>query len=80
MSVTDKSSLALSTNHWLRLSDEMVLLVFRQLPQKELVTISLVSKRFRDLSRDDSLWTELTLDYKDFQFNTGRMLTGADSL
>ena len=58
----------LSINHWLRLSDEIVLHVLRQLPQSNLVTVSFVNRRFRDLSRDDSLWTELTLDYKDFQY------------
>jgi len=51
-------------NHWLRLSDEMALYILRHLPQKSLKTVSLVNKKFRDLSRDDSLWTELTLDYK----------------
>ena len=64
----ESSSPVSSTNHWLRLSDEIVLLVFNQLSIKDLVTVSLVNKRFRDLSRDDSLWTELTLDYKDFQY------------
>jgi len=55
------------TNPWLCLSDEMALYVLRHLPQKSLVTVSLVNKKFRDLSRDDSLWTELTLDYKDIK-------------
>ena len=64
----ESSSPVSSTNHWLRLSDEIVLLVFSQLPKQDLVTVSLVNKRFRDLSRDDSLWTELTLDYEAFQY------------
>jgi len=55
------------TNYWLCLSDEMVLFILRHLPQKDLVTVSLVNKKFRDLSRDDSLWTRLTLDYQDIK-------------
>jgi len=55
------------TNYWLCLSDEMVLFILRHLPQKDLVTVSLVNKKFRDLSRDDSLWTELSLDYQDIK-------------
>ena len=54
-------------NHWLRLSDEMALYILHHLPQESLKTVSLVNKRFRDLSRDDSLWTELTLDYEDIK-------------
>ena len=63
----ESSSPVSSTNHWLRLSDEIVLLVFSQLPKQDLVTVSLVNKRFRELSRDDSLWTELTLDHADIK-------------
>ena len=55
------------TNHWFRLSDEVILSIFRLLPQKDLLTLSLMSKKFRDLSRDDSLWTELTLDHADIK-------------
>ena len=57
-------------NHWLRLSDEMALYILCHLPQKSLKTVSLVNKKFRDLSRDDSLWTELTLDYEDIKNKT----------
>lgn len=35
--------------------DEMILLLFSYLPQKDLVKVSEVSKRFRDISRDGSL-------------------------
>ena len=55
------------TNYWLCLSDEMVLFILRHLPQKDLVTVSLINRRFRDLSRDDSLWTKLILDYQDIK-------------
>ena len=56
-------------NLWLRLSDEVALYILRQLSQKSLKTVALVNKKFRDLSRDDSLWTELTLDYEDIKHN-----------
>ena len=56
-----------SINHWPRLSEEMALFILSYLPQKDLVKVSLVSRKFRDLSRDDSLWTELTLDYEDIK-------------
>ncbi len=58
-------------NHWPRLSDEVVLHILRLLPRKELVKSSLIDRRFRTLSRDDSLWTELTLDYVDIKQNAG---------
>ena len=54
-------------DHWSRLPDEVILSIFRLLPQKDLVTLSLINKKFRDLSRDDSLWTELTLDHADIK-------------
>ena len=57
-------------NHWQILSDEMVLSILRLLPQKDLVTVSKINKKLRDLTRDDSLWTELTLDYEDIKQNT----------
>ena len=53
-------------NHWPRLSNELVLIIFSHLPLKDLVSVSLINKKFRDLSRDDSLWTELTLDLVPF--------------
>ena len=56
-------------NHWLSLSDEMALYILRHLPQQSLKTVSLVNKKFRDLSRDDSLWKELTIDYEDIKHN-----------
>ena len=57
-------------NHWLRLSDEMALYILHHLPQESLMTVSLINKKFRDLSRDDSLWTELTLDYEDIKHSS----------
>ena len=55
------------TSYWMCLSDEMVLFILRHLPKIDLVTVSLINKKFRDLSRDDSLWTELSLDYQDIK-------------
>ncbi len=52
-------------NHWLFLSDEMVLYILRLLPHKDLVTVSLVNRQFRDLSRDASLMA--TLAYEDIK-------------
>ena len=51
--------------------EEMILLLFRYLPRKDLVKVSEVSKRFRDLSQDGSLWPlELTLDFSDIEQKT----------
>ena len=64
--IPDASS---AVDHWPRLSDEIVLIILRLLPEKDLVKSSLINKRFRDLSRDKTLWTELTLDYVNFKQN-----------
>ena len=56
-------------NLWPTLSNEIILMILRHLPLKELVKVSLINKKFRDFSRDDSLWTELTLDYEDIKQN-----------
>ena len=53
-----------SINHW---PDEVVLFILRLLPQEDLVTISLINKRFWNLSKDPSLWTQLTLDYENIK-------------
>ena len=58
-------------DHWPLLSDEVVLTILRYLPQNVLVTLSMVNKRMRDISRDDSLWMELTLDYEDIKQSEG---------
>ena len=56
-------------NHWPLLSDEVVIYILRLLPQKDLVRSSLIDRRFRTLSRDDSLWTKLTLDVENIKQN-----------
>ena len=58
-----------SVNCWPLLSDEAVLIIFRLLPQKDLVTVSLVDRRFSQISKDPSLWTQLTLDVKNILLN-----------
>ena len=58
-----------SINHWPRLSNEIALLILRLLPQKDLVSVSLVNRKFRDLSKDPSLWTQLTLDFENIKQN-----------
>ena len=57
-------------NHWLCLSDEMALSILSLLSKKDLVKVSFINRKFRDLSRDVSLWTELVLDCKDIQRDT----------
>ena len=71
-SVSDKDTSTIPVNHWLRLSDEMVLSILRLLSKEDLGKVSLLNKKFRDLSRDNSLWTELTLDYQDIRQNAER--------
>ena len=66
---SDDGQAAAVTNYWLRLSDEMVISILRLLPQEDLVTISRINRKFRTLSQDKSLWTELTLDYQNIKEN-----------
>ena len=54
---------------WTQLSDEVVLDILRLLTKKDLVTSSLISRRFRNLRRDESLWTGLTLDLENIKRN-----------
>ena len=68
-SVIDQDTSTIPVNHWLSLSDEMVLSILRLLSKEDLGKVSLLNKKFRDLSRDNSLWTKLTLDYQDIKQN-----------
>ena len=54
-------------NHWERLPDEVVVFILRYLPQRDLVKVSLINKKFCDVSRDSSLWTRLILDFNDIK-------------
>lgn len=47
-----------------KLSDEMILQIFKWLPKKTLVRCSYVCRRFNQLSQDESLWTRLDLGGK----------------
>jgi len=60
-----ETSSNLVINHWERLSDGDVVSILSFLPQKDLLNVSLISKKFRDVSRDSSLWTKLNLNFND---------------
>lgn len=58
-----------------RLSDEMMLSVFKWLPKKTLMRCSLVNHRFNRVAQDESLWTRLDLAMKTVQpYALGRIL------
>lgn len=58
-----------------RLSDEMMLSVFKWLPKKTLMRCSLVNHRFNRVAQDESLWTRLDLASKTIQpYALGRIL------
>ena len=67
VAVNDQDTSTVPVDHWPILSNEVILFILRLLPQKDIVTISMINKRFRDLSRDASLWKELTLDHADIK-------------
>lgn len=46
---------------FLKLSDEMVLMIFRWLPKNMLVRCSLVCKRWQRIAYDEVLWTRMDL-------------------
>lgn len=48
-------------DHFVKLSDEILLHIFRFLPKKALIRCSQVSKRFNQVSLDESLWARLDL-------------------
>lgn len=50
-----------------RLSDEMILSVFKWLPKKALMRCSLVNHRFHRVALDETLWTRLDLSLKTIQ-------------
>lgn len=51
----------LGEDYFCQLSDEMILQIFRWLPKKTLMRCSQVSKRFNQVSLDETLWTRLDL-------------------
>lgn len=58
-----------------RLSDEMILSVFKWLPKKTLIRCSLVNHRFNRVAQDESLWARLDLAMKSIQSHSlGRIL------
>ncbi|KAF4518512.1 hypothetical protein B566_EDAN009712, partial [Ephemera danica] len=48
-------------NHFSRLSDEILLMIFRWLPKPTLCKVALVSKQWRQIAYDDTLWSRLDL-------------------
>lgn len=48
-------------NYFDRLSDEILLNIFKWLPKKTLLRMATVSRRFNRCSRDETLWTRLDL-------------------
>lgn len=48
-------------DHFGKLSDEVILHIFRFMPKKALIRCSQVSKRFKRISLDETLWTRLDL-------------------
>lgn len=54
-------------DNFARLSDEMILSVFKWLPKKALIRCSLVNHRFNRVAKDESLWTRLDLASKTMQ-------------
>nr|XP_029723559.1 S-phase kinase-associated protein 2 [Aedes albopictus]XP_029723565.1 LOW QUALITY PROTEIN: S-phase kinase-associated protein 2-like [Aedes albopictus] len=52
---------AIMEDHFVRLSDEIILHIFRFLPKKTLIRCGQVSKRFNQVSLDETLWTRLDL-------------------
>ena len=49
------------TDYFSKLSDEIVLSVFRWLPKKSLKRCALVCRRWRDITYDEELWTRMDL-------------------
>ncbi|KAH8337296.1 hypothetical protein KR059_006045 [Drosophila kikkawai] len=54
-------------NYFDRLSDEILLGIFKWLPKKTLLRMATVSKRFNRCSRDETLWTRLDLGLRTFR-------------
>lgn len=62
-------------DNFTRLSDEVILSIFKWLPKKALMRCSLVNHRFNRVSQDESLWTRLDLAMKTIQpYAFGRIL------
>lgn len=62
-------------DNFAKLSDEILLSVFKWLPKKTLIRCSLVSHRFNRVTQDESLWTRLDLGGKTIQtYALGRIL------
>lgn len=62
-------------DNFTKLSDEILLSIFKWLPKKTLIRCSLVNHRFNRVTQDESLWTRLDLAGKTIQpYALGRIL------
>lgn len=62
-------------DNFARLSDEVLLSIFKWLPKRTLIRCSLVNRRFHRVTQDESLWTRLDLAGKTIQqYALGRIL------
>ncbi|XP_065339010.1 S-phase kinase-associated protein 2 [Cloeon dipterum] len=50
--------------HFDKLSDELLLIIFLKLPKVQLCKLALVSKRWRRIAYDDSMWSRIDLGHK----------------
>uniref|UniRef100_A0A1B0CW82 S-phase kinase-associated protein 2 n=2 Tax=Lutzomyia longipalpis TaxID=7200 RepID=A0A1B0CW82_LUTLO len=63
-------------DYFSKLSDEIILQVFKWLPKKTLMKCSLVSTRFLRLTQDETLWARMDLAGKSFKAEAiGRIIT-----
>ncbi|XP_055700219.1 S-phase kinase-associated protein 2 [Phlebotomus papatasi] len=63
-------------DHFSKLSDEMILQVFKWLPKKTLMKCSLVNRRFHRLTQDETLWARMDLAGRSFRTEAiGRIIT-----
>ena len=51
VAVNGQDTSTVLVDHWPSLSHEVILSIFCLLPQKDLVTLSMINRRFRDLSK-----------------------------
>lgn len=62
-------------DNFAKLSDEVLLSIFKWLPKKALIRCSMVNQRFHRVTQDESLWTRLDLAGKTIQAQAlGRIL------
>ncbi|GAB0090993.1 S-phase kinase-associated protein 2 [Sergentomyia squamirostris] len=64
------------SDYFSKLSDEIILQIFKWLPKKTLMKCSLVNRRFLRLTQDDTLWARMDLAGRSFRTEAiGRIIT-----